>query len=78
MPERSSKKKIPEDVDIQATDEKTSKLSESSDKPQKNPAAVELGRLGGKKGGPARAKKLTAEQRSDIARKAAQKRWQKD
>lgn len=41
----------------------------------KNPAAVELGRLGGLKGGKARAKKLTAKQRSEIARKAARKRW---
>jgi hypothetical protein len=45
-------------------------------KPEKNPAAVALGRLGGKKGGPARAKKLTAKQRSEIARKAALKRWE--
>ena len=41
----------------------------------KNPHAVALGRLGGKKGGKARAKKLTAEQRSAIARKAAAARW---
>lgn len=41
----------------------------------KNPAAVALGRLGGLKGGPARAAKLTAKQRSEIARKAAQARW---
>lgn len=41
----------------------------------KNPAAVELGRLGGKKGGKARAAKLTPEQRSEIARKAARARW---
>jgi hypothetical protein len=41
----------------------------------KNPAAVALGRLGGLKGGPARAEKLTAEQRSEIARKAARARW---
>jgi hypothetical protein len=41
----------------------------------KNPAAVELGRLGGKKGGPARAVKLTAERRSAIARHAALTRW---
>jgi hypothetical protein len=41
----------------------------------KNPAAVALGRLGGKKGGIARAKKLTAERRSAIAKKAAAKRW---
>jgi hypothetical protein len=45
--------------------------------PAKNPAAVQLGRLGGRKGGPARAKKLTKEQRSKIARKAAQTRWAK-
>ena len=43
----------------------------------KNPAAVELGRLGGQKGGRARADKLTAEQRSAIAKKAAAARWQK-
>jgi hypothetical protein len=43
----------------------------------KNPAAVELGKLGGKKGGKARAKKLTPEQRQDIARLAAQARWKK-
>ncbi len=42
----------------------------------KNPAAVALGRLGGKKGGKARAKSLTAEQRKAIAKKAAKKRWE--
>ena len=41
----------------------------------KNPAAVTLGRLGGLKGGKARAEKLTPEQRKEIARKAAAKRW---
>lgn len=44
---------------------------------EKNPAAVALGRLGGKKGGPARAQKLTAEERSEIAKKAAKTRWTK-
>ena len=44
---------------------------------EKNPAAVALGRLGGKKGGPARAKKLSAEQRKKIAQKAARARWAK-
>jgi hypothetical protein len=43
--------------------------------PKKNPAAVALGRLGGKKGGPARAKKLSAKRRAAIARKAAKVRW---
>jgi hypothetical protein len=43
---------------------------------EKNPAAVALGRLGGLKGGKARAAKLTAEQRKVIAQNAAKKRWQ--
>ena len=42
--------------------------------PEKNPAAVELGRLGGLKGGKARAAKLTLGRRSEIARRAARKR----
>lgn len=44
---------------------------------EKNPAAVALGKLGGAKGGKARAEKLTPEQRSEIARKAAKARWAK-
>jgi hypothetical protein len=43
----------------------------------KNPAAVALGRLGGLKGGKARAASLTPKKRSEIAKKAAQKRWGK-
>jgi len=45
--------------------------------PKKNPAAVELGRLGGKKGGPARAAKLSEKKRSEIAKRAAEARWSK-
>jgi hypothetical protein len=41
----------------------------------KNPLAVALGRMGGLKGGPARAAKLTPKQRSEGAKKAAQARW---
>jgi hypothetical protein len=44
---------------------------------QKDPAAVALGRKGGLKGGRARASKLTAEERSASARKAAEARWRK-
>jgi len=44
----------------------------------KNPNAVALGRLGGLKGGKARASKLTPEQRKEIAKKAARARWGKD
>lgn len=40
-----------------------------------NAAAAELGRRGGLKGGPARARKLTPARRSEIARAAAQARW---
>lgn len=43
----------------------------------KDPAASELGRLGGLKGGKARAKKLTPDQRAEIARIAAAARWKK-
>jgi len=43
----------------------------------RNQAAVELGRLGGKRGGRARAGKMTPEQRREIAQKAAKIRWSK-
>jgi hypothetical protein len=46
-------------------------------KPEKNPAAVALGRLGGLKGGKARAESLSAKRRHIIAQKAAQRRWSK-
>ena len=61
-------------------------VAEATQKPQeqlqalakeKNPAAVELGRLGGLKGGPARAKKLSMKKRKAIAQKAAVARWGK-
>jgi hypothetical protein len=45
--------------------------------PEKNPAAVTLGRLGGLKGGPARAASLSAAKRKRIAKKAAHARWNK-
>jgi hypothetical protein len=43
--------------------------------PEKNPAAVALGRLGGLKGGKARAEKLSAKRRKQIAKLAAEARW---
>lgn len=43
----------------------------------KNPAAVDLGRLGGKKGGTARAARMTPEERRESAKKAVQARWRK-
>ena len=45
--------------------------------PKKNAAAVELGRLGGLKGGKARKAKLSPKRRSEIARKAVRARWAK-
>jgi hypothetical protein len=47
----------------------------AEEKPTKNPAAVALGRLGGLKGGKARAKSLTAAEKSVIARMGAEARW---
>lgn len=44
----------------------------------KNAAAVARGRKGGQKGGQARAEKLSAERRSEIAKKAARARWEPD
>jgi hypothetical protein len=41
----------------------------------RNPHAVALGTLGGKKGGKARARKLSAKKRQTIAKKAAKARW---
>jgi hypothetical protein len=57
-------------------------LTQNSQKPtkeehHKNPAAVALGRLGGLKGGKARANKLSPEKRKEIAKKAAEVRWKK-
>jgi hypothetical protein len=46
-----------------------------SDSATKDPAAVALGRRGGLKGGKARAKKLSPEERSELARRAARARW---
>ncbi len=76
------KKKLPIDINALAksiVDLATDETPESTDTdtPQKNQAAVELGRLGGMKGGKARAEKLTPEQRSEIAKKAAHARWNK-
>jgi hypothetical protein len=50
---------------------------QATPEPPKNPAAVALGRLGGLKGGKARAESLSAAKRKEIATKAAAKRWGK-
>ena len=60
-------------VDI-ASGDKTDPLPDDG----KNPAAVALGRLGGLKGGKARAKSLSKTRRNAIAKKAATARWKKN
>lgn len=78
MPKRSSKR---QDANVQAfkivalATEDEMPIEERTKEPEKNPAAVALGRLGGLKGGVARAKKLSAKKRSEIAKKAALSRW---
>jgi len=77
MPERSSKPKRPRDLnELAAAIVKAATEGEPAEKEDtRDPAAVELGRKGGLKGGKARAAKLTPEQRSEIAKKAAAARW---
>jgi len=76
MPDRSSKPKRPTDLNalaaaiVEAATEGEPEVEDTRD-----PAAVALGRKGGLRGGRARADKLTPEQRSEIARKAAAARW---
>jgi len=77
MPKRTSKKP-PSDINLVAVSvvqAATREKPASGTIPQKNPAAVLLGRLGGLKGGKARAKKLSKKRRSEIAATAARARW---
>jgi hypothetical protein len=78
MPKRSDK---PHDVNQlaaaivrQSTGEEPKQEQPPEDKP-KNAAAVALGRLGGLKGGKARMAGLTPEERTQLGKEAAQKRW---
>lgn len=76
MPKRSSKLDLSQ-LAKRIVDEATGEAPITPPPKEKNKAAVELGRLGGIKGGAARAKKLTAKRRSEIAKKAAASRWSK-
>ena len=76
----TDKRKRPRDISQRAkmiVDIATGEVEDKEPDTGKNPAAVALGRLGGAKGGKARAAKLTSEKRSEIARKAAKARWSK-
>jgi hypothetical protein len=79
MPKRSSKPRDTNALARRIVDEATGQRPEEppgADRDAgKDAAAVELGRRGGLKGGKARAEKLSAKQRSEIARKAAATRW---
>lgn len=72
--------KLPRDVNQRAKyilDVFTGDAPAEEPLPEKNQAAVALGKLGGRKGGKARAESLSPKQRSEIALKAAQARWAK-
>jgi hypothetical protein len=76
MPDRSRKR--PRDANQLAklvVDIATGAATDAPADDGKNPAAVALGRKGGLKGGKARAAKMTKEQRSEAARRAARARW---
>ena len=70
MPKRSSK-----DVNQIAASILAQVTAEAEQQPAKNPAAVALGRMGGLKGGKARAANLSPAKRAQIAKKAAAARW---
>lgn len=71
MPKRSSK-----DLN-QAAFSVVQQVTQAAPETTKNPAAVALGRLGGLKGGKARANALSPAKRKAIAQKAAKSRWQR-
>jgi len=76
MPNRSSNRgRGQRDLNTLAFDIVQQATGQVEKPPEKNPAAVSLGRLGGLKGGKARAEKLSPAKRKAIAKKAAQARW---
>jgi len=78
MPKRSSKPSTDPSVSAYEAVQRLTGEKPAPKRPKKkNPAAVALGRLGGMKGGKARAAKLTPEQRAEIAREGARARWRK-
>jgi hypothetical protein len=76
VPDRSRKRpRDPNQLGKLIVDLATGEADDPDPDAGKDPAAVELGRKGGMKGGKARAAKMTPEQRSEAARKAAEARW---
>lgn len=77
MPTRSSTPRDANQVANDILNQITGNAPKEDLPPVRNEAAVALGRLGGKKGGAARAKSMSPERRVEIARKAARARWAK-
>lgn len=79
MPNRSSKRQEtdPNRRAFLTVQRATGSLPSEPEQPAKNPAAVALGRLGGLKGGKARARALSAKRRREISKQAAHARWAK-
>ena len=77
MPKRLRKATKSSDANEAAFDTIQQIIARTEVTGEKNPIAVALGRLGGLKGGRARAIRMTAAQRSKAAKKAAQARWKK-
>lgn len=75
MEKKKRKERDIAEIAYQTVQEATQEQPADNMQPQKNPAAVALGHLGGLKGGPARAKKLSQKKRKAIAQKAAEARW---
>jgi hypothetical protein len=75
MQKRSRKKKDLNELAFSIVQQITGESPKEDENEGKNPAAVALGRLGGLKGGKARAKSLSPKVRSAMAKKAAQARW---
>lgn len=75
MPKRSSTQKDTQQLARSVLDAIVLDAEAKPPEPEKNPAAVALGRLGGLKGGAARAAALSKKKRSEIAKKAAEARW---
>jgi hypothetical protein len=78
MPDRSRKRPSdPNELARQVVDEATGEAPPFDPDEGKDPAAVELGRRGGLKGGKVRAARMTPAERSEAARRAANARWHK-
>lgn len=73
----AKRKKQPRDINALAAHITEEATGEPAPDTNKNASAAARGKLGGLKGGKARKEKLTPERRSEIAKKAAQARWQR-